>query len=114
MNDNNNMIGDLNTIGNILNSHFSTLGTNVLAKTPQAQGSYRNYLTECGKNAKGKRNKGTLLTNPNGCSSYPRATDPDKIQKITKRLDSSKFTGPFGIPILLLKTFKEFFSIWLS
>ena len=74
----------------------------------------RNYLTKSGKNANGERNKGALLINPNGCSFYLSATGPDEIQKIIMRLDSSKSTGPFGIPMFLLKTFKEFFSIWLS
>ena len=114
MDDDNNLISDPNTIGNIFNDHFSTLGTNVQAKIPQAQGSYRNYLTKRGKNANGEQNKGALLINPNGCSFYLSATGPDEIQKIIMRLDSSKSTGPFGIPIFLLKTFKEFFSIWLS
>ena len=42
------------------------------------------------------------------------ATGPDEVQKIIERLDTSKSTGPFGLPIFLLKAFKEFFSIWLS
>ena len=41
MDDDNNLISDPNTISNIFNDHFSTLGTNVQAKIPQAQGSYK-------------------------------------------------------------------------
>ena len=36
MDDDNNLISDPNTIGNIFNDHFSTLGNNVQAKIPQA------------------------------------------------------------------------------
>ena len=114
MDENNNLISDPSIIGNKFNDHFSTLGTNVQAKIPPADGSYTNYLTKRGKNEIGERGKGKLMINPNGCSFFLTATGPDEIQKIIERLDISKSTGPFGIPMLLLKTFKEFFSIWLS
>ena len=110
----NNLISDPRIIGNMFNDHFSTLRTNVQAKIPHADGSYTNYLTKRGKNENGERGKGKLFINPNGCSLYLTATGPDEIQKIIEHLDTSKSTGPFGIPMLLLKTFKEFFSIWLS
>ena len=114
MDENNNLISDPSIIGNKFNDHFSTLGTNVQAKIPPVDGSYTNYRTKRGKNEIGERGKGKLMINPNGCSFLLTATGPDEIQKIIERLDISKSTGPFGIPMLLLKTFKEFFSIWLS
>jgi hypothetical protein len=101
-------------IGNIFNDHFSTLGANVQAKIPPAYGSYQNYLKKRGRNEKGEFGKGKLLINPNGCSFFLTTTGPDEITKIIERLDGSKSSGPFGIPMFLLKTFKEFFSIWLS
>ena len=112
--ENNNSISDPSIIGNIFNDHFSTLGTNVQAKIPHADGSYTNYLRKRGKNENGERGEGRLLINPNGCSFFLTATGPDEIQKIIECLNTSKSTGPFGIPMILLKTFKEFFSIWLS
>ena len=41
-------------------------------------------------------------------------TVPPEIAKIIDGLDIHKSTGPYGIPIFLLKTFKMFFSHWLS
>ena len=110
----NNLISDSGMISNIFNDHFSTLGANVQKKIPTANGSYMDYLNKRGKNEKGEKNKGKHIINPNGCSFFLTATGPDEISKIIDRLDSSKSTGPFGIPIFLLKIFKEFFSIWLS
>ena len=98
----------------MFNDHFSNLGANVQSKIPLAQGNYLNYLRKRGKNDKGEIGKGKFLINPNGCSFFLTATGPDEIDKLIQRLDSSKSTGPIGIPMFLLKTFKEFFSIWLS
>ena len=114
MDDGNNLISDPGTISNIFNDHFSTLGANVQAKIHQAEGSYLNYLNKRDRNSRGEIDKGKLIINPDGCSFYLTATGPDEIQKIIERLDISKTSGPFGIPIFLLKAFKEFFSIWLS
>ena len=58
--------------------------------------------------------QGRLHINPNGCSFFLSATGPDEIQKLIEKLDSTKSTGPCGLPIFLLKRFKEFFAIWLS
>ena len=87
MDDKNSLISDPNIIGNIFNDHFSTLGTNVQAKIPPAQGSYKTYLAKRGKNANGERCKGPLLINPNGCSFFLTATGPDEIEKLIGRLD---------------------------
>ena len=41
-------------------------------------------------------------------------TVPGEIKVIINSLDATKSTGPNGIPVFLLKSFKEFFSNWLS
>ena len=82
------MISDPSKIGNIFNDHFSTLGTNVQAKIPLAEGSFTNFLAKRGKNDKGERGKGNVLINPKGCSFFLTGTGPDEIQKIIERLDT--------------------------
>ena len=77
-------------------------------------GSYTQYLKKRDKNANGESGNGKLIINPNGCSFFLTATGPDEIAKIIERLDVFKSAGPFGIPTFLLKSFKDFFSIWLS
>ena len=103
MDENSNSISDPSIIGNMFNDHLSTLGTNVPAKIPLAEGSYPNYLTKRGKNKSGERGKGNLLINPNRCSFFLTTTGSDEIQKIIECLDKSKSTGQFSIPILLLR-----------
>ena len=51
-----------------------------------------------------------------GNSSTPilTATGPDEIKKLIDKLDISKLTGPFALPIFLLKRFNKYFSISLS
>ena len=66
----NNLISDPGTIGNIFNDHFSTLGANVQAKIPTAEGSYTQYLKKRDKNANGESGNGKLVINPNGCSFF--------------------------------------------
>ena len=68
---------------------------------------YKKLLNKVNKN-------GRPLINPDGCTFFLTATGPDEVQKLIEKLDTSKSTGPFGLPIFLLKAFKEFFSIWLS
>ena len=41
-------------------------------------------------------------------------TIPEEITEIIDKLDISKSSGPNGVPVFLLKTFKNFFSYWLS
>ena len=45
---------------------------------------------------------------------YVRNTKFCEIKLLTKNGIVKKSTGPFGIPVFLLKIFKKFFSIWLS
>ena len=44
--ENDNLISDPGTIGNIFNDHFSTLGAKVQSKIPYAEGSYKDYLNK--------------------------------------------------------------------
>ena len=112
LDENGNLISDPSLISNIFNDHFSTLGTKVQNKIPIVNGSHRDYMKKREINPDGSLGK--CLINPNGCSFFLTATGPDEIQKLIDKLDSSKSTGPFGLPIFLLKRFKEYFSIWLS
>ena len=107
MDENGNLMSKPNEVSNVFNNYFSTLGAEVQSRIPTEPGSYDIYMNKRGKNGK-------PIINPNGCSFFLTATGPDEIQKIIERLDISKSTGPFGLPIFLLKSFKEFFSIWLS
>ena len=59
-----------------------------------------------------KRDKnGRRFINPDGCTFYLTPVGPDEVEKIIDELDIKKSTGPFGIPVFLLKIFKIFFSI---
>ena len=107
LDENDNIISDSKSIANIFNDHFSTLGAKVQQKIPLEQGDFRDYLKK-----KGKDNK--VVINPDGHSFFLSPTLPDEIEKIIDKLNSSKSTGPNGIPVFILKAFKGFFSFWLS
>ena len=102
-----NVISDPRKIVNIFNDHFSTIGTKVQQKIPVEHGNFEDYLNKRDKNGK-------LFINPDGNSFFLGPTVPEEISKIIDSLDSSKSTGPNGIPVFLLKKLKDFFSIWLS
>ena len=104
---NKNLISDPRKIVNIFNDHFSTIGTKVQQKIPVELGNFEDYLNKRDINGK-------LFINPDGNSFFLGPTVPDEISKIIDSLDSTKSTGPNGIPVFLLKRFKDFFSIWLS
>ena len=103
----NNFINDPKEIANIFNDHFSCLGSNVQDKIPFEHGDYNSYLSQRSK-------EGRLFINPNGCSFFLTPAIPEEIVEIIDALDSTKSTGPNSIPVFLLKTFKTFFSKWLS
>ena len=107
MDDNQNIISDSTAIAKIFNDHFSTLGAKVQQKIPVVDGSYNSYLYK-------KSTRGEQIINPNGVTFFLSPTIPDEISKIIDRLDHRKSTGPNGIPVFILKAFKEFFSYWLS
>ena len=85
----------------------ATLGAKVQQKIPTQEGDYKFYLDKRDKN--GKR-----FINPEGCTFYLSPAGPAEIDKIIDELNLKKSTGPFGIPVFLLKKFKNFFSFWLS
>ena len=107
MDENNDIISDSKHIANIFNDHFSTLGARVQQKIPACRGSYNDYLLKKGPDGK-------PIINPDGFTFFLSPTKPDEISKIIDKLDPSKSTGPVGIPVVILKTFKLFFSFWLS
>ena len=107
MDENQNIISDSKTIANIFNDHFSTLGAKVQQKIPKEEGSYNTYLEK-------RSSNGKLVINPDGVSFFLSPTKPDEISKIINSLNPNKSTGPNGIPVFILKTFKDFFSYWLS
>ena len=104
---NKNLISDPRKIVNVFNDHFSTIGNKVQQKIPVEPGNFKDYLNKRDKNGK-------LYINPDGTSFFLGPTVPDEIKNIIDSLDSSKSTGPNGIPVFLLISFKDFFSIWLS
>ena len=52
---------------------------------------------------------GKHVINPDGCTFFLSPTRPDEINKIIDGLDHRKSSGPNGIPVFILKAFKEFF-----
>ena len=62
-----------------------------------------------------KRNKnGKYFINPDGHTFFLTPTDPKEVAEVIDKLDEKKSSGPNGIPVFLLKKFKDFFSFWLS
>ena len=107
MDENDNLVSDPLQIANIFNNHYSTIGQKVQQKIPNQPGDHRSYLKKL-------RSDGKLCINPDGSSFFLSPTVPDEVEKIIDALDTSKSSGPNGIPVILLKTFKKFFSFWLS
>ena len=108
MDEDNNLISDPLKIANIFNNHFSTIGEKVQQKIPiDNSGSFKDYLNKRDKNGK-------LFINPDGFSFFLSPTVPGEIIKIIDALDITKSAGPNGVPVFLLKSFKHFFSNWLS
>ena len=101
MDDHQNIISDSNTIAKIFNDHFSALGAKVQQKIPVVEGNYNSYLYK-------KSLRGHQIINPDGITFFLSPTTPDEISKIIDRLDHRKSTGPNGIPVFILKAFKEF------
>ena len=93
--------------GKIANIFNATLGSKVQQKIPTQEGDYNFYLDKRDKN--GKR-----YINPDGCTFYLSPVGPAEIEKIIDEINVKKSTGPFGVPVFLLKKFKNFFSLWLS
>ena len=92
---------------NTFNSHFSKLGAKVQEKIPAERGSYKDYLL------KKNKNKEYYINNA-GHIFFLTPTDPKEVSDMIDNLDDKKSPGPNGIPIFLLKKFKDFFSFWLA
>ena len=107
MDENQNIISDKKIIAEIFNDHFSALGAKVQQKIPVIEGNYNSYLYKRSPNGK-------HVINPDGCTFFLSPTIPDEICKLIDGLDHKKSSGPNGIPVFILKAFKEFFSFWLS
>ena len=107
LDENDKVTSDSQKISNIFNNHYATLGAKVQQKIPTQEGDFKFYLDKRDKN--GKR-----FINPEGCTFYLSPAGPAEIDKIIDELNLKKSTGPFGIPVFLLKKFKPFFSFWLS
>ena len=107
MDEQQNIISDSTTIANIFNEHFSTLGAKVQEKIPRQEGSYNSYLNK-------RSPDGKPIINPDGHTFFLSPTKPDEISKIIDCLNLKKSTGPNGIPVFILKAFKDFCSFWLS
>ena len=107
LDENQNITSDSQKIANIFNEHYATLGTKVQQKIPTQEGDYNFYLDKRDKN-------GRRFINPEGCTFYLPPVGPGEVEKIIDELNVKKSTGPFGIPVFLLKKFKAFFSYWLS
>ena len=54
-----------------------------------------------------------MIINP-GNSFFLCPTIPHEIEKLIDNLDVNKSTGPYGIPIFILKLLKPLLSVWLS
>ena len=76
-------------------------------KIPTQEGDYNFYLDKRDKN-------GRRFNNPDGCTFYLSPAGPAEVEKIIDELNIKKSIGPFGVPVFLLKSFKTFFSFWLS
>ena len=87
--------------------HYATLGLKVQQKIPTQEGDYHFYLDKRDKN-------GRRFINPDGCTFYLSPAGPAEVEKIIDELNIKKSIGPFGVPVFLLKSFKTFFSFWLS
>ena len=106
MDENESIITNPGKIASIFNDHFSTVGRKVDQKIPIATGSYKDYFSK-------KDKDGKLFINPdNGFFITPSV--PAEIVTLIDNLDTNKSSGPNGIPVQLLKTFKLFFAHWLS
>ena len=107
LDENDKVTSDSQKISNIFNEHYATLGAKVQQKIPTQEGDFKFYLD--------KRNKdGKRFINPEGCTFYLSPAGPAEVDKLIDELNLKKSTGPFGIPVFLLKKFKTFFSLWLS
>ena len=92
---------------NTFNDHFSTIGSKIERKIPWAPGNFSDYFYK-------KDKHGKHYINPDNFSFFLSPTVPIEVEKIIDDLNIKKSTGPNGIPVFILKIFKQFFAFWLS
>ena len=76
-------------------------------KNPYQTGNFKDYLNR-------RDEKGKLFINTSNNSLFLSPTVPMEVEKIIDGLDMKKAIGPNSIPNIILKSFKLFFSVWLS
>ena len=101
------IVSDQTQNANTFNNHFSKLGEKVQSKIPIERGSYRDYLY------KKNKNKEYYINNA-GHVFFLSPTDPKEVSDMINNLEDKKSPGPNGIPVIILKKFKDFFSFWLA
>ena len=103
---NDDIISDDNKISNIFNNHFSSIGAKINDKIPPGNGSYKDYFPARG------TNDSSPVNPPHSIFLSP--TTSQEIKSIIDSLDLKKSMGPASVPSFILKTYKDFFSKWLS
>ena len=91
----------------MFNDHFSSVGNKIKQKIHYQTGNFKDYLNRG--DAKGK-----LFIYSSNNSLFLSPTVSMEVEKIIDGLDMKKATGPNSIPNNILKSFKLFFSVWLS
>ena len=104
---NNNLVSDSKKISNIFNDHFVSIGSKIEQKIPHQPGNFKDYLNKKDKNGK-------LFIDSSNLSFFLAPTVPGEIEKLIDAMDMKKSAGINSIPVFILKTFKLFFSVWLS
>ena len=107
LDENKNIVSDSQKITNMFNEHFSSIGTKIKRKIPYQTGNFKDYLNR-------RDGKGNFFINTSNNSLFLSPTVLMEVEKIIDGLDMKKATGPNSIPNIILKSFKLFFSAWLS
>jgi hypothetical protein len=82
---------DNKSIAKTLNNYFVNIGPSIEEKIPKAKSPFQNYL--------GERNPASVILDP--CSE-------EEITEIISKFGVSKASGPFSIPIHILKEYSDF------
>lgn len=90
-------ISDSYQIAQEFNNFFVNVGPQLASSIPSSQNSFMSYLG-----------------NPSNLSFFLSPTSPIEIEDIISNLSTSKSSGPYSIPIYLLKVLKEYVSYPLT
>ena len=91
----------------LFNDHFSSVGTKIKQKILYQTGNFKDYLNR-------RDSKGKLFIYSSNNYLFQSPTVRMEVEKIIDGLDMKKATEPNSIPNIILKSFKLFFSVWLS